>query len=295
MDNKYKKMINNQNLRLTILKVLRYVPSKIMVKLQYKMKLKRKLDIKRPKRFTEKIQLYKLSYKDKNMHICVDKYEVRKFIIERNLERILVECYGVYDSFEELDFKELPEKFVMKTTNSSQTNVLCKNKNDLDLVKIKSDFSHWLKREHFDYGREWAYKYLKPRIIVEELLVDNKNPGSDIKDYKFMCFDGKPEFIVYDSDRFSGHRRNIYDLEWNDLNIKTDCEPIEERIERPTKLDELIEIAKILSKGFPFVRVDLYYVNEKIYFGELTFYPWSGYVSFEPDEFDYLLGEKFVL
>ncbi|MDT2848678.1 ATP-grasp fold amidoligase family protein [Vagococcus carniphilus] len=291
MNEKYKKIIKNQKVRLKILELIRWLPSKFIVKIQYKMKLGRNLNLQAPKRFTEKIQSYKLSYKNDLLHRCVDKYDVREYVAEKGLTSILVKSFGCYSTFNEIDFEKLPNQFVMKTTNGSQTNIICKNKEELNINKTEIQFKNWLKRDQFIFGREWAYKGLDSKILIEELLVDANS--SDIKDYKFLCFNGKPEFIIYDSDRFSGHRRNIYDLNWNKLNVLTDCDQIEETIEKPDKLEELINISKILSADFPFVRVDLYYVNSQIYFGELTFYPWSGYVSFEPDEFDLTLGKLF--
>ncbi|MDT2808516.1 ATP-grasp fold amidoligase family protein [Vagococcus lutrae] len=295
MNENYKKIISNRKIRLKILSFAKFISSKSILKLQYKLKLNRKLNLKEPKRFTEKIQKYKLDYKNPLLHTCVDKLEVRKYIEKKNLDFILVDLYGAYRSFEDIEFDNLPNEFVIKTTNGSQTNIIVKNKKSLDYSDVKNKLNEWLMRDQYIYGREWAYKGLEPKIIIEELLVDNENLDEEIKDYKFLCFNGQPKYIVYDSDRFSGHKRNIYDLEWNNLDIETDCKRIEESVPKPRRLEDMINIAKKLSSDFPFVRVDLYYVNEKIYFGELTFYPWSGYVQFYPDEFDIKLGEKFKL
>ncbi len=148
-----------------------------------------------------------------------------------------------------------------------------------------------MKQDLYVYSREWAYKDIPSKIIIEELLEDDTGK-QDIVDYKFLCYQGQPRYIVYDQDRFSGHKRNIYDIDWNLIPCTTDVPKIEESIEKPLLLDEMLRIATKLSEDFPFVRVDLYCVNKKIYFGELTFYPWSGYVKFDPEECDVLLGEK---
>lgn len=255
----------------------------------------KKLNLKNPERYTEKLQAYKLYYRNPVMTKCADKYQVRGFVEGKNLGNILCRLYGVYDNVNEINFDSLPEKFVIKTTNGSGTNILCRNKNTLDIPNAKSQIKKWLKRNMYELGREWAYKNIKPKIIIEEYLEDNENHFEGINDYKFICFNGKAEYVVFDVDRFKTHKRNIYDTEWNNLHIKTDCDEINDVIEKPEGLDKMIEIANKLSEGFPCVRVDLYYINHKVYFGELTFYPWTGYVQFEPDEFDFEMGRKFIL
>ena len=137
------------------------------------------------------------------------------------------------------------------------------------------------------------YKGVKPRIVIEELLEEKESEFSGINDYKFLCFNGKVEYIVLDLDRYVEHKRNIYDKDWNYIDVETDCKKYGDRVEKPQELKKMIEIAEKLSKEFPAVRIDLYCVNNKIYFGEMTFYPWTGYVKFYPDKFDIELGKKF--
>ncbi len=292
----YKKIFKSTASRAFVLGLLRFVPSKTMLKMQYKIKLGRKLNIKNPQRFTEKLQWYKLYYRNDDMHRCVDKYFVREYIKQKGLEDILVKLYGYYPNIEKVDFNALPEQFVIKTTNGGGgLNVaIVTNKEKF----LKSNDKKNLKAKKFRSGtggREWAYYGLQPGIVVEELLVNDKNPAAGIEDYKLFCFNGKVECIVVDADRYIGHKRNFYDREWNDLQITSDCPALDRKFEKPENLDEMIKIAEKLSEGFPFVRVDLYSVEGKIYFGELTFYPWSGYVQYEPDAFDFTLGEKFIL
>lgn len=297
MDN-YKKIFKSAKLRRFILNSLRIIPNSLMLKIQYKIKLKRKLNIKSPERFTEKIQWYKLNYKNPIMHKCVDKYEVRKYVESLGLERILVKLYKKYDSVEEIDWDDLPNQFVLKTTHGGGgLNVLvCENKKDINYKEVQEKLL--LGNKPFKSrsgGREWAYYGLKPGIVVEELLINKENPTAGINDYKILCFNGKPSYIIVDIDRYVGHKRNFYDIEWNNLYITSDCPASNRNIEKPDNLDEMLNIAAKLSKDFPFVRVDLYNVDGKVYFGELTFYPWSGYVQFEPDEFDYLLAKPLHL
>lgn len=291
----YKKIIPSRKLRFKIIKMMSFIPDKQMLQLQYFIKHKRKLNLAKPERYTEKIQWYKLYYRDPVMCQCVDKYEVRDYVKSKGLEIILNPLYGVYDAFDEIIFDDLPDKFILKTTNGSNTNFICRDKKDIDVNALKEKFDTFFRQSSTSAGREWVYKSQKPRIVVEQLLEDSASADKSISDYKFLCFGGKPEYVVYDVDRFTHHKRNIYDTSWNNLNIASDCPCAEKEFSKPEKLEEMLEIARVLSADFPAVRVDLYCVEGKIYFGELTFFPWSGYVQYTPDEFDFEMGRKFVL
>lgn len=291
----YRKIIKNKELRFKMLHYLKFVPDSLMLKLQYRIKMGKKLNLKNPQFWTEKLQWYKIYYRDPLMTQCADKYEVREYIKSKGLENILNKLYAVYDSANQLNLDLLPKSFVLKTTNGSGTNILCKDKSQLNLVKVQKSLNDWLCRDNFSVGREWSYKGLVPKIIIEEYLEDKKNPFEGINDYKFICFNGEAKFIVFDVDRHVSHKRNIYDTEWNFIDVTTDCPNFGDSVSRPEGLDEMLRVANILAADFPFVRVDLYWVNGNVYFGELTFYPWTGYVQFNPYEFDYQLGEYFIL
>ncbi len=294
----YKRIIRSQKIRFAILNCLKWVPDDLMIKIQYRIKMGRKLDLKKPKRFTEKIQWYKLNYRNPIMHQCVDKYEVRKYVESKKLKNILNTIYGVYDDVNEIDFDKLPNKFVIKTTSGGggQNILIVDDKSKLDIEKTVKTIKEWLKIKcDKSFGREWAYEGNKNRIIVEKLLEGNDEKLSGINDYKFFCYNGEVEYIVFDGDRYVKHKRNFYDKDWNYINIQSDCEQLGDSIRKPKMLEEMIVISQKLSKGFPFVRVDLYCINSEIYFGEMTFYPWTGYVQYNPDSFDYTLGEKFEL
>lgn len=291
----YKKLIKSQEMRFKILNFLSFIPDKQMIKLQYKIKTGRKLNLEDPQRYSEKLQWYKLYYRDPLMTKCADKYGVREYVKSKGLEYILNELYAVYNQVEEINFNELPDKFAMKTTNGSGTNILCKGKSNLSLDKIRKCLNDWMKRDFFAAGREWAYKDIVPKIIVEEYLEDKENLYDGLNDYKFLCFNGEAKYIILDVDRYSDHKRNFYDTNWRHINVSSDRSNFGDCVPKPEGLDEMLQVANILAKDFPFVRVDLYWVNGKVYFGELTFYPWTGYVTFEPDEFDYILGEDFIL
>ncbi len=293
--NGYKKIISSQKMRFAILRMLKFVPDKAMIKLQYRIKLKRKLNLKDPKRYTEKIQWYKLYYRNPVMMECVDKYGVRKYIEKKGLGNILNQLYQVVDRPEEINFDQLPDKFVIKTTNGSGTNILVKEKKTLNIAETKKKLNDFLNMAEASAGREWAYGGSSKKIIVEELLEDNSNKDKGISDYKFLCFNGKPVYVVYDKDRFSDHKRNFYDVNWNYVKVDSDCPCFEDSVKKPENYEKMVEIASVLSRDFPAVRVDLYNIEGKIYFGELTFYPWSGYVQYTPDSFDFELGKYFVL
>ena len=294
----YKKIIKNQNLRFKILNMFSWIPDKTMIKLQYRIKMNRNLNLKNPQRFTEKLQWYKLYYRNPIMHQCVDKYEVRDYIKSKGLENILNELYGIYNNPNEIDFKNLPNKFVIKTTSGSggQNVLICQDKAKLDIEDTKKKLDYWLKlNPKKSFGREWAYEGTNNRLIIEKYLEGNDDNLSGINDYKFFCYNGKVEYIVFDGDRYIKHKRNFYDKNWKYIDIQSDCEKLGDIIEKPKMLDEMKKVAEKLSKDFPFVRVDLYCISNKIYFGEMTFYPWTGYVKYNPDEFDYILGKHFVL
>lgn len=293
--NFYKKIIRSQKLRFKILSALRFIPDEKMVRLQYRIKTKRKLNLKNPVRYSEKIQWYKLYYRDPLMMQCADKYDVREFIKSRELGDTLNELYAKFDSPEDISLEKLPDKFVMKLSNGSGTNLLCSDKSKLDIDAVKKEFRSFYEQSGAQAGREWVYHTDKKPVIVAERFLEDPEQTGGIHDYKFICFDGVPHYVVCDVARFVNHRRNIYDMEWNDLRVASDCPCSDVEIPKPEMLDDMVEIAKKLAKGFPAVRVDLYMVKGKIYFGEMTFFPWSGYVVYDPDKFDFEAGEKFIL
>lgn len=289
----YKKIVKKQNTRFAILKALSWVPDSIMLPLQYRIKLGRWCSLKNPQRWTEKLQLYKMYYRNPVLHQCVDKYEVRKYVESKGCADNLVKLYGVWDHASEIDFSKLPASFVLKTTNGGggEDVVLVRDKDKTDLVE-KVRFLDAKRVKEVNGGREWAYTGIKkPRIIAEELLVNTENPEAGVEDFKILCFNGQPWYIIVDKDRYIDHKRNFYTTSWERVSVTTDHEQFETPYPKPKNFEEMMEVARKLSADFPFVRVDLYNIDGKIYFGELTFYPWTGYVQFTPDEFDFTLGK----
>lgn len=296
--NGYKKYIKSAALRRKILDMLRILPDSLMLKFQYWVKLHRSLNLRNPKRFTEKLQWYKINYRNPVMHQCVDKYLVRDYIKSKGLEKILVPLIGKFKTIQEVNFEKLPDQFVIKTTHGGGglNVVVCPDKSKLNLEELKEKLTfpaHKVKSRTM--GREWAYYGLEPGVVVEELLVNKENPDAGVNDYKIFCYNGKPEYLVVDVDRYIGHKRNFYKADWTRLDVSSDCPQADRDVPRPENFDMMLEIASKLSEDFPFVRVDLYNVSGKIYFGELTFYPWSGYVQFTPDEIDFMLGKNINL
>lgn len=296
----YKKLIKSRNVRMAILNFLSFVPDEPMLRLQYRIKTGRKLNLKNPQRYTEKLQWYKLNYKNPLMIQCVDKYDVRAYVESKGLGHILNECYGVFDRVEDIDFDALPNQFVLKDTLGGGGNsvILVKDKEQMDLEAVKTQLRKWVNEDHKvrGGGREWPYySGKKHRVLIEELLVNKDNPSAGMNDYKIMVYHGKPEIIVVDVDRYIGHKRNFYDTNWTRILAGSDCPLAQDNLSPPKGLKAMLEIATVLAEGFPYVRIDLYCAGENVRFGEMTFFPWSGYVQFEPDEFDLILGRQFIL
>ena len=295
----YKKIVGNQDKRLKILSLLSWVPDTIMLRIQYRIKFGFWPDFKHPKRYTEKLQLYKMKYRNPVMGQCVDKYEVRAFVEGKGLGNILNQCYGIFDDANDIDIDSLPKSFVAKTTDGGGglNVIIVRDKNSLDKDQFRKDLNHW-KGNLFkmDPGREWAYTQMKSsRIIVEELLEDDTTGDGSIDDYKLMCFNGKFRCLWVDKGRYSDHHRGFWDENLNFLKgVYSDHDTFENPPALPENMNEMVAIAEKLSEDFPYARVDLYNIKGRIYFGEITFYPWSGYVKFTPDEFDYTLGSYFT-
>ena len=294
----YKKIIKNRNTRIRIMQAFNWVPDRVMIAIQYFMKTGRKINWKKPARFTEKIQLYKIYSKDnKLMERCVDKADVRSFVEERGLSEILIPLYGIYNSPDRINFDDLPDSFVIKDTLGSGGNsvIICSDKHSIDLDNLKNQCSNWVCSKYKHAGREHVYDNNKHRIIIEKLL-NSTNKTNGIIEFKFFCFYGKPEYIYVISNRKLGvsAELGIYDTKFNFLPyFRTDERAPEHKINKPNNFEKMLHIAEILSKGFPEVRVDLFNVDEKVYFSELTFFDGSGYMTFDPDEFDYILGKSF--
>lgn len=268
------------------------IPDKLYLKMKYRKKMKEKLNLKNPQTFNEKMQWLKLYDRKPIYTKMVDKYEVREYIKEKIGEEYLIPLIGVYDNFDDIDFAGLPNQFVIKCTHDSGGLVVCRNKQELDITKAKEKINKCLKRNFYYFNREWPYKNVKPRIIIEKYMEDSKS--KELVDYKFFCFNGEPKFI-YISEGLENHETakiSFLDMDFKREKFKrTDYEDFKEIPKKPLNFDKMKELARILSKGHAFLRVDLYEINNNIYFSELTFTPCAGYLPFEPKEYDNILGE----
>jgi len=217
---------------------------------------------------------------------------VRKFVEERIGPEILKKLYGVYDRVEDIDISRFPEAFVLKVTHGCKKNVFCKSKSEFDWNRSADLLKEYLKSNHYRLHREWAYKNIVPRIICEEYLTKR---GETLYEYKFFCYDGVPRLVQIIEDNLAIRRQSMFDLDLNLLEVTSSLPPLLEPVAKPTHFEKMLEYASKLSGGFPFVRVDLFYVNTRVYFGEMTFYPSAGMYPFTPTSFDLILGSYLKL
>lgn len=267
-----------------------YISDQTYIKFMYYLNMKKKLDLNNPKTFNEKLQWLKLNDRNPNYIKMVDKYEVRSYISNILGEEYLIPLIGVYEDANQINWIDLPNQFVIKGTHGSGFNIICKNKEELNFKKTTVKLNNWLKKNWYWYGREWPYKNVKPRIICEKYVEDQS--GNDLIDYKFMCFNGEVRCIFVMSNRSSGLNINIYNTEWEEYPVSRDkFKKSRLKISKPVSFDKMLYFAKLLSENIPFLRVDFYEVNGKLYFSELTFYPSSGFKGFNPSSFDEVLGE----
>jgi len=276
-------------------KYLNILPDKLFVNLFYREAYGYFPNLNNPKTFDEKLQWYKLYYRVPLMTTLTDKYEVRRYLEDKGFSGILNELYGVYNSVDKIDFSKLPERFVIKATHGSGMNIICKDKESLNWETSRRLMNKWLKRNWYHFGREWPYKNIRPRLICEKYL-ENKE-FKELIDYKFYCYNNKPEMLFVCTGRFSpgGLKYSAYDMDWNRISVYKGRPSSDIVMEKPDNLQAMITIASELCQGFPFIRVDLYSVKGKIVFGELTFYPDSGIVPFTPDKYNYFFGDLFIL
>jgi len=265
----------------------RYASDKNYLILMYRIKIGRRLNLQNPQAFTEKIQWLKLNWRCDILTKCADKYEARKFVEDRIGPEVLKELYGVYEKPEDIDINRLPDAFVLKVNHGCKQNIFCKKKSELDWNHSVRLLKEYLKANFFYPHREWAYKNIVSRIICEQHLTKN---GEILYEYGFYCYDGVPRVVEINEYQAELHRVNMFDLDLNLLENKYGSPPLQVPVTRTSQFDRMLEYSTILSKGFPFVRVDLLYVNKRIYFGEMTFYPLAGLCKLDPESFDYFLG-----
>jgi hypothetical protein len=247
-----------------------------------------------PVAFSEKMQWLKLHYRNELMPIVGDKYTVRKYLEELGYGNLLNSMIAVFESIDEFDIDKLPNQFVLKATHSSGWNLVVRDKNKINWSIWKRHMQYWLSHDIAWNGREWHYGVMTPRIVCEKYLED-KSGG--LMDYKFYCFNGEPQFMQLNVDRgLASATQNYYDLDWKLLPFgKTHAHNPNIHPQKPEKFDEMVSLARKLSKPFPYVRMDFYEANGRIYFGEFTFFPCSGMPDFIPSEYDCIVGKMLKL
>ncbi|MEZ4803713.1 MAG: ATP-grasp fold amidoligase family protein [Gelidibacter sp.] len=275
---------------------MRFLPSEIYVKYHYNYFTGKKLNLENPREFNEKVEWYKVYYRPKILTQLADKYEVRSYVEQKIGTQYLNELYAVYDNANAIDFDSLPNQFVVKANHTNNHNLIVKDKKNLDREKAIKLLNKWLKKnQYYRRGQEWAYKDIKPKLVIEKFLKETDK--NTLVDYKFYCFNGKPKFIDVHMDREDDHKQGCFDLEFNLLPFgkSKNYKSISSDIEKPSNLSEMIELSEQLADDLPFVRVDFYSVNGKSIFGEMTFYPSDARNDFYPDEYNTVIGDYFIL
>lgn len=257
------------------------------LKWRFRIAMGRKLDLDNPQTFNEKLQWLKLYDRKPEYTVMVDKAKAKEWVAEKIGEEYIIPTLGVWEHFDEIDFNKLPDQFVLKCTHDSGGLVICTDKSKLDIETARKKLTKCLKRNFYWVGREWPYKNVPPRIIAEKYMTDES--GIELKDYKIFNFDGEPKLIQVDYDRFVEHKRNFYSTDWKYIEaaIQYPTDPTHQ-INRPKRLEKMLDLARTLAAGFPHVRTDFYCIDDHIYFGELTFYHESGFATFTPES----LGEE---
>lgn len=273
---------------------LRHWDDERYLKLVFWLRMGRRLNLMHPETYNQKLQWMKLNYRVPDEWKLVDKAEVKSIVAEQIGEEHVIPTLGVYNSLEDIDFDGLPESFVLKCTHDSGGVVLVKDKSSFDEAAAREKLQRTMNRNYFYSGREPHYRHIKPRIIIEPYLEDQAR--GQLLDYKFFCFDGEVRALFVASDRASGHVKfDYFDAEFKPLHIRQPYPNSSVLPIKPDRYEQMLELSRKLSKGHPHVRVDLYEINGKVYFGELTFYHFGGTQPFRPSKWDQTFGDWLTL
>lgn len=261
------------------------------LKILYKLVFNKELNLSNPITFNEKLQWLKINDRKEIYTKMVDKYEAKNYVADVIGKEYIIPTIGIYNKLSDIDLSKLPDKFVMKCTHDSGGLIICKDKKKLNFNKEKKRIAKKLRKNFYYSGREWPYKNVKPRIIVEKYMEDSE--GKDLKDYKFFCFNGIPKIVLVCSERHSSSNmcETWFDMGWNLIDVIESGHRIDTTTPQPKNFKKMIDLSKKLSKEIPFIRVDWYEIKGKLYFGELTFFPASGFEKFNPEEWNYKLGD----
>jgi len=278
-----------------------YLSDTNFIRFRYHKRFGTLLNLRNPQTLNEKINWLKIYDRSPTHTICADKYAVRDFVREKIGSEYLIPLYYQTTNPREIIPKNI-QRFpcIIKTNHDSGGGIFVHEPDEINWRKIQDELTERMEKNYYEGSREWQYKNIKPRIIVEKLLLDGS--GKVPMDYKIHCFNGKPEIIQIDLDRFSNHKRNLYDIEWNLLpftwSMWENDKPLwsnGKKVRKPKNLELLIELAKILSSDFIFARIDFYEMGQRIYFGEITFHPGSGFEKIHPEKWALTLGQRLNL
>lgn len=266
------------------------LPDLLYLKILFRLRMGKRLDLKSPKTYSEKLQWLKLYNHIPEYTKMADKASAKEYVAGKIGGEYVIPLLGIWDKFDDIDFDKLPDQFVLKTTHGSTKGlIICKDKSVLNINSARKEINKSLKHNFFYEGREWPYKNIVPRIIAEQYMVDES--GTELKDYKFLCFDGDPKLLFVSTNRRIDINFDFFDIDFNHLSIlQAGDKNATKQILKPKNYEKMVDIARKLSEGIPHVRVDLYNVNGKIYFGEMTFFYAGGIVPFKPEKWDYILG-----
>lgn len=293
------KIVTDEDYRfrnLAIRGIYKKMPDREYLQRMFKATMGYSIDIDHPVTFNEKLQWLKLYDRNEQYTTLVDKFLVKGHVANLIGEEYIVPTLSVWDNADQIDFSELPDKFVLKCNHNSGLGMcICEDKRSLDINKTKAELRKGLAEDYYSHGREWPYKYVKRKIICEQFMSD---PTGELPDYKIHCFNGEPKLILVCKNRFtqSGVTEDFFSKEWKHIDVKRPnhaCYP--GCIEKPRTLDLMLELASVLSQNIRFVRIDFYDIRGRVYFGEITFYPTSGFAKFEPEEYDKIFGEWIIL
>ena len=289
------RFFTDENIRFGYLKRLgayKSLSDERFLKLAYKINLKKQLNLEHPVTFNEKLQWLKLYDRKPEYITMVDKYAVKQYVAERIGEEYIIPTLGVWDKFEDIDFDSLPNQFVLKCTHDSGGLVICRDKSNFDIQAAKKKITKCLKQNYYYAHREWPYKNVKHQIIAEVYMEDSVT--AELRDYKFFCFNGEPRMLFVATERQKEGEEvkfDFFDMEYNHLDVRNGHPNASVPPAKPSQFELMKKLAAVLSHGIPHVRVDFYEVDGKVYFGEMTFFHFSGFVPFEPEEWDVRLGE----
>ena len=270
------------------------IGDRMYLKRFYKEMFGKRLNLFRPKSFNEKMQWLKLYDRNPLYSLLADKYSAKQYLSDMFGIEYVIPLITIWDKAEDIDFESLPKRFVLKCTHDSSGVIICRNKDELDINGAIEFLNKRLKKNYFWFRREYAYKNIVPRVLCEEYMENN---GEDeLNDYKVWCFNGKAEYIQLDFDRATLHRINLYDTLWQQIPVRIHRPSDTYRdFDKPVFLNEMISIAEKVSNSFTFLRVDFFIINNRLFIGELTFYPEAGFTRFDPLEYNDILGKKLIL